>query len=307
MKKALVVYFSQTGQAKNIVDNVLKPLSSEIEITYEELRPVDPFPFPWKGMSFFQAFPESVEGIPCELEPFKFDSNENFDLVILAFQVWYLSPSIPISSFLQTPEAEKVIRGKHVITIQGNRNMWVMSQERIKNKIQNLGGNLVGNIVLHDKNPNLVSVITIVHWMMKGERFGSGLYKKIFPPAGITEADIKNGSEFGETILNHFQNDNLNKLQDKLIELGAVEIKPVLASIEKRGFMMFKIWSKFILKKGSYNSKEREKRLKLFKYYLFTVIYLVSPFASIVFYILHKLQKQKTNRMIEYYSHNKLQ
>ena len=87
---------------------------------------------------------------------------------------------------------------------------------------------------------------------------------------------------------------------------GAVQVNPVLASIEKRGLMMFKIWSKFILNKGDYNSPKRIGRLKLFKYYLFAVIYLVSPVASLIFYLVHKINIRGTQNMIDYYSRNKL-
>ncbi len=268
MKKVLVVYYSQTGQAKEIVDSVINPLKFDFEITFEELKPKEPYPFPWKGMSFFQVFPESVKEIPCELEPFGFDPDENFDLIILAFQVWYLSPSIPISSFLQTQEAKKVLNNKPIITIQGNRNMWIMSQERIKKRIYKIGGNLVGNIVMVDKNPNLISVITIARWMIKGDKHGKGLYGKIFPPAGVSEKDIIKSEKFGNIILDSFKKNDLTELQRWFVEMGAVKINPVLASIEKRGLNIFNIWANLILKKGSYNDKKREGRMKLFKYYL---------------------------------------
>lgn len=306
MKKALVLYYSQTGQALDIIQSISRSMRSGFQFTFEEIKPKTPFPFPWEGMSFYQAFPESVKEIPCELEQFNFDPSEKYDLIILAFQVWYLSPSIPISSFLQSSEAIQLIKNKPVLTVQGVRNMWIMSQERIKKRINDMGGNLVGNIVLVDKNPNLVSVVTIVRWMLKGERHGAGFYGKLFPRAGVTEKDIQSSGKFGKIILDAFNNNDLEGLQDKLIDQGAVKINPVLLSIEKRGFMMFKVWSKFILKKGGYGSKEREGRLKLFKYYLFAVIYLLSPIGSIVIYVIHKLTPMNTKRLIDYYSHNQL-
>jgi hypothetical protein len=306
MKKALVIYYSQSGQVKEIADTILKPLSFNYEIVYEELKPIPSYPFPWKGMSFFQTFPESVQEIPCKLEPFRFNTDDNFDLIILAFQVWYLSPSIPINSFLQSPEAKKVMKHRPVITIQGVRNMWVMSQERIKKRIWEAGGKLVGNIVLKDKNPNLISVITIVRWMTKGEKYGKGFYAKIFPPAGVSEKDIHDSGKYGEIILQSFQDNTIEELQGRLLTERAVQINPVLASIEKRGLMMFKIWSKFILNKGDYNSPERIGRLMLFKYYLFAVIYLVSPVASLIFYLFQKINIRGTRNMIDYYSRNKL-
>src|SRR5512138_3283319 len=105
MKRILIIYYTQTGQLKEIIDSVVAPLKNDCQLFYEELKPVPAFPFPWSGKSFFQAFPESVKEIPCELEPFKNNPDENYDLVILAYQVWYLSPSIPVNSFLQTETA----------------------------------------------------------------------------------------------------------------------------------------------------------------------------------------------------------
>jgi flavodoxin len=298
MKKALVIYYSQTGQAREIAEAVTLPLKAGFEVQFEELQPDPPFPFPWKGISFFQTFPESVQEIPCKLKPFSFDRDENYDLVILAFQTWYLSPSIPMNSFLQSPEAKRLLKNKPVVTIQGCRNMWAMAQERIKLRILEAGGRLVGNIVLVDRHPNLISVITIVRWMTTGKKERS----RWFPAAGVPEKEIRDTSQFGEVILDAFQNDRLNELQDKLLEMGAVCIDPVLISIERRGIMMFRIWSRFILKKGVYGCEARTGRLKLFKYYLFAVIFLISPVVSLLFSIIHRVNPARAKRMICYYS-----
>lgn len=304
-KKALVIYYTQSGQLKQIIDHTCQPLEEDFDLVYEELKPVREYPFPWKGMSFYQAFPESVQEIPCEMQPYSFDPDEDFDLVILAYQTWYLSPSIPISSFLQS-EAARVLKGKPVITLLGCRNMWIMAHERVKKRIAMQGGKHVGNIVLVDKHHNLVSVITIVRWMLKGDRHGNGLYAKIFPKAGVDENDIRESSKFGEVIKQCFDNGRLDEMQDLLLEKGAVQIKPVLLTIESRGYMMFKPWSKFILKKGAAWDPAREGRLKMFRAYLFTVIYLVSPIGSIVVWLIHKIGYRKTQKMVNYYSHNEL-
>jgi hypothetical protein len=136
-KKVLVVYYTQTGQLRDIVSSITAPLAAEDDVTlvFEELKPKPAFPFPWTADQFFQAMPESVKGIPCELEPLAINGEDNFDLVIVAWQPWFLSPSIPIHAFFQLETAKKLISGKPVITIIGSRNMWVMAQKRIKKYI----------------------------------------------------------------------------------------------------------------------------------------------------------------------------
>ena len=300
-KKALVVYYTQSGQLKEIIDAVTGPMEDDFEFTYEQLKPIPEFPFPWTGMSFYQAFPESVQEIPCELAPFSFDPDENFDLIILAYQPWYLSPSIPFTSFLHSDAAAKVLKGKPVITILGCRNMWIMAQESVKKRISGLGGNHIGNIVLVDKHHNLVSVITIVRWMLKGERHGSGLYGKLFPVAGISNKDIEEAAKFGMIIKDTFEHKEFSGLQSKLLDQGAVRIKPVLMTVEQRGFMMFRPWSRFVLKKGGAGDPARIGRLKMFRAYLFTVIYLVSPIGGMIVWMYHKLHYKKTRMVVKKY------
>ncbi len=304
-KKALVVYYTQSGQLKEIVDAVCGPLAEDFDFSYEALKPQPEFPFPWPGMTFYQAFPESVQEIPCRLEPFGFDPDEDFDLVVLAYQPWYLSASIPFTSFLKSAEAARVLKGKPVITILGCRNMWIMAQERVRKRIAALGGNLVGNIVLVDKHHNLVSVITIVKWMLKGDKRGSGMYARIFPEAGVDRKDIEASAKYGLAIRDAFRDGEPEGLQDKLLAKGAVEINPVLMSVEQRGYMMFRPWSKFVLRKGGAGDSAREGRLRMFRAYLFTVIYLVSPIGGAVMWVYHKFTPGRTRRSIAYYSNTK--
>ena len=298
MKKVLIVYYSQTGQLKNIIDSVTEPLKDECQLFFEELKPVPAFPFPWTGMSFFQTFPESVQEIPCPLEPFQNDPDLDYDLIILAYQVWYLSPSIPVNSFLKSETAVKVLKGKPVITILGVRNMWIMAQERVKAMISEAGGQLVGNIVMNDPAGNLTSVITIVRWMTTGEKAPFRWMGKQFPAAGVPEEVIGRGGELGKIIMFYFLCGNYKDLQKGLVEQGAVVVDPVLCRIEKTGKRIFGIWSKLILKKGEYNDISRVGRLKAFKYYLFAVIFLVSPLVAGIHRLIFFLNPRAAKRIV---------
>ncbi|WP_233267327.1 hypothetical protein [Paraglaciecola sp. L3A3] len=53
-------------------------------------------------------------------------------MIILTYQVWFLSPSIPIASFLQSEPAKKLFKDTPVVTIIGCRGMWLMAQEKVK-------------------------------------------------------------------------------------------------------------------------------------------------------------------------------
>ena len=116
MKKILVIYFSQTGQAKQALDATLKPFAenSNYQLDYHLIKPKKAFPYPWSYTQFFDVFPETVQGFPCEIEPLNIDTSINYDLVVIAYQPWFLSVCRPVNSFLLSADAKKLLNGKPV-------------------------------------------------------------------------------------------------------------------------------------------------------------------------------------------------
>lgn len=282
MKNVLVIHYSQSGQLTEILDNLTLPLSSddEINITHYTIEMEKEFPFPWNKSAFFNAFPESFLQIPAAIKaPSNTILEKQYDLIILGYQVWYLSPSIPVNSFLKSTFAKQIFKNTPVITVIGARNMWVKAQEKMKVLLTDVGANLVGNIALVDRNINHVSVVTIVHWMFSGEKTK---YLDIFPKPGVSESEIKNASKFGNVIKQSLKNKNFNNLQDELLKLDAVEIRSFLVEMDKKANKMFKIWSNFIINKKN----SREFWLKVFNIYLWVAIWLISP----IVFILHLLK-----------------
>ena len=282
MKNVLVIHYSQSGQLTEILDNITLPFSADdvINVTHYTIEMEKEFPFPWNKTAFFDAFPESFLQIPA---PIKQPSNtvlENqYDLIILGFQVWYLSPSIPVNSFLKSSYAKQLFKNIPVITVIGARNMWVKAQEKMKILLKELEANLIGNIALVDRNINHISVVTIVHWMFSGEKTK---YLGVFPKPGVSETEIKKASKFGNVIQQALKNNNFNNLQDELLKLDAVEIRPFLVEMDKKANKMFKLWSNFIINK----KKSRVFWLKAFNIYLWVAIWLISP----IVFILHLLK-----------------
>jgi hypothetical protein len=297
MKNVLVVYYSQSGQLESIARNIAKPLldSGEINVIFHEIQLEKPFPFPWNNEAFFDAFPESFLQIPTALKPISPEIlNTKFDLILLNYQVWYLSPSIPINSFLKSQEAKTLLNNTPVITISGSRNMWIMAQEKIKKLLKQNNAQLKGNIALVDRAGNLISVVTIFDWMLSGIK---RKYLGIFPLPGVSDKDVKESSLFGKVILSCLMDNNLDNLQYKLVELDAVRIKPFLITVDRTGNKIFKIWSNFIIKKG----ESRTTWLKFFKMYLFVAIWIISPIVFVFYLIFYPLMMNKIKKEKSYY------
>ncbi len=76
-KKVLAVFYSQSGQLEQIIDQFTRPLT-EAGATVEKLRvyPEQPYPFPWTGKSFFSVMPDCVMQVPGKLQPFSFKDTQ---------------------------------------------------------------------------------------------------------------------------------------------------------------------------------------------------------------------------------------
>lgn len=290
-KKVLAIYYSQSGQLEEILDNFTAPLiAAGVSVEKVHIQPEKPFGFPWTSERFFDAMPESVLGIPVPLAPFEF-KEEDYDLVILAYQPWYLSPSIPTTSILVHPKIRSIIANKPVVTLIGSRNMWLNAQEKVKDYLKEANANLVGNIALFDRNNNSISAITILYWMLTGKK---DRMWGIFPKPGVAEEDIEQVGNHGATVLERLQEGNWEKLQEQLVAAKAAEVKSNLMFIEHRAKRLFAIWANLIIKR-----KNRTLWLKIFKYYLVIALFIVAPIVvtinTIFFkpFLQRKIQKKK--------------
>lgn len=300
MKKILVVYYTQTGQLKRAIDATVAPLKEYAAIDLLEIRPKKPYPYPWSYMEFFDIFPETVHGIPCELEPFSIDPSKEYDLIMIAYQPWFLSICVPINSFMQTEQAKKLLTNKPVITLIACRNMWLGGQEKMKKHLKQLNAKLVGNITYVDRASNLVSLVTVLAFVLKGVK---EKYLGVFPKYGVSDIDLQNNSPiFGKIISQHLQTNNYDQMQQQLVEKGAVVLKPNLMLMEGRGRALFPLYANYISKKGTQGSNERRTRVRIFGIVLPTAILLLSPIITILSRLAPLLFAKKFRKEINYYS-----
>ena len=304
MKKILVIYFTQSGQQKRILQSLIKPLlDSRHEVHFEEIKPIEKYPFPWNAFQFFNSFPETFMQKPLVLETLSAKAFENYDLIILGYQPWFLTPSRPMSSFLQSGEGKKILTGKNVITVLGCRNMWLGAQEKVKRWLKESNAKLVGHIALIDKGGNLTSLVTILRWMLTGKK-GPFWF---FPAAGVAESDIQHAGVFGNILQEAVDSNNFDKLQDRLIKEGAIEIKPNLVLMEKRGQKSFSVWAKFVAAGGNIHSTNRMVRVYIFMYLLPTVIIILTPLLWLLSAIMLTVKRKQLVREIEYFKQTSLQ
>ena len=231
--------------------------------------------------------------VPTELKPFQLKESK-YDLIILGYQAWFLSPSIPVNSILTHPTVKNVLKDTPVVTINGARNIWISAMERIKKILKSSDAKLVGNISLVDKHHNFVSFITIFHWMFKGKKEAFS----IFPKPGVSDEDIAHTSVYGNTVQKYLEAESWDGLQDELIQQKAIEVKYNLMFIESKASKIFAIWANIISKK-----KKKTAWLVAFKYYLLIALFVAAPIILTVDFIFFKpFLSGRIKRQIQQYS-----
>lgn len=126
-------------------------------------------------------------------------------------------------------------------------------------------------------------------------------YLGIFPKPGVSEKDITDATRFSRPILESLQNENFSDLQQKLVQLGAVNIKSFLIVADKRANILFAAWAKLISKKGSFTDKKRLKWVKLFNIYLLIAIWLLMPIVFIIYLLTYPFMLGKYSKFKKYY------
>ncbi len=279
-KRVLALAYSQSGQLTAVLDALLAPLRAcgEVHMHVEVLQPEPAYPFPWPVWRFFDAFPESALMRPQGLQPLNLRGDEDFDLVILPYQVWFLAPSLPVSSFLQTPLAARLLAGKPVVTVIVCRNMWLMAQEKMRGLLARVGARLIDNVVLTDPGSMAATLVTTPLWMLTGRKSGwFGL-----PPAGLSAAQISGAQRFGVALRDALASDAERGSAPLLAGLDAVRADPKLWVSERVATRSFTLWGHLLSAAGRPGAWVRRPLLLLYAMVLLALILTVLPISVLL-------------------------
>ena len=298
MKRVLVLYYSQSGQLKNMVDSVTEPLkaSDEVQVDYRKITPAAKYPYPWPFYPFFDAFPEAIYMNGCEVEPLK-DLADDYDLIILGYTIWFLSPSIPVTGFMQSEQAKKLFNNKPVVTLIACRDMWVMAQEKMKTLLSDVGATLIDNVVLTDQGGSIYAFITTPRWLLTGKKdpfWG-------FPPAGVSDEDLANSSRFGDRLLIALKNDEEKKKESLLKNMGAVTVNGKLVATEKIATRSFMIWGKLIQAAGKPGAFSRKIVITIYALFLAILVLTIVPLNILIRKLIYPWRKEAIEKSVKFY------
>ncbi len=293
MKKILVVEYSQTGQLASVLDAFLAPLqavNSGVVVVREKLQPVPAYPFPWPFWQFLDAFPESVAGESPALAPLSTEATAgDFDLVILGYPVWFLSPAPVLVGFLRSEAGRRLVAGKPVITVTACRNMWLMAQEVLKKELLAADARHCDHVALVDRGSALATFITTPRWMLTGNK--NAFWG--FPAAGVAADDIAGCRRFGLALRAALKNDSEKTGAPLLHGLRACVVDVRLIASEKIGRRSFCIWSRLLRALGQPGAPLRRALLVFYLVFLVSLILTVVPLSMLLKAALRPLLRKK--------------
>jgi hypothetical protein len=287
MKQILVVWYSQSGQLERAARAVAAPLQQAGHaVDFLPLEPQQPYPFPWPFWGFLDVFPEAVYLDPPALKPWR--SAPRYDLVILCWSPWFLSPAPPVTAFLQSAQGRALLRDTPVVTLTASRGMWILAQEQVRELLAQAGARHSDHVALDDPH-KLSSFITTPHWLLTGrpEPF-LGL-----PRAGVPVAEITGAARFGRALAHALAAGTLNGRRPVLTGLGAARVDPALLASEKIGRRSFRVWGKLVRSAGGPGAPTRRPVLAAYVVFLVAMIVTVVPVSLLVRTLLKPLLRAR--------------
>ena len=286
MNKVLVVFYSQSGQLERAARALVAPLQAAGHaVEFLSLQPQIPYPFPWTFWQFLDVFPESVYLDPPALKPWQ--AGSRYDLVLLCWSPWFLSPSPPTTAFLQSAAGRALLKDTPVVTLTANRGMWVLAQQQVQELLAAAGARHCDHIALVDPH-KLSSFITTPRWMLTGRQDPSwGL-----PRAGVTDGDLAGSARFGRALVRALANNALDG-RPALTGLAAASVDPALLASEKIGRRSFRVWGKLVRATGGPGAPMRRPVLVAYVMFLVAMIVTVVPVSLLIRTLLKPLLRAR--------------
>lgn len=199
--KALIIYYSLTKQAERVANAIAGGLRKEsCDVVLKEIELAEPYIFPFKSpLDFFKISLDMWRGEKIEIKPMNIDA-EQFDLVVLGSQTWWLSPSLPISALLSKEESRTYFEGKNVAVFVVCRGAWQRNLSIVLEKLRRLGAHIVDTIALQHQGREPGRFLTLAAYHVFGKEFTPSFLKKLLYPYGLGEGELAQAEQFGRKL-----------------------------------------------------------------------------------------------------------
>jgi hypothetical protein len=289
MARVLVLWYSQTGDVRRMAESFVEPFQDAgIDVDWCEIRPAVAYPSPWRNVhKFFNVMPECVLGLPPAIQTPELALDMQYDLVVLAYQVWFLAPSLPVQAFFRTKQAE-VLRGRKVITISVSRNMWHQGYLKMRSLLARAGANHIDNVAVVHQGAPWATFITTTRTLFTGKR--DRLWG--LPPAGLGDEEPARMQRLGRVAAGQLDALRDPRAGSLLRGHGAVEVNRRYVIPELVASRCFPFWARLIRMFGRLGAPLRHVGIFLFVHFLLLMIVAGIPLTIITLPIVYPFARK---------------
>lgn len=284
-RRSVKVYcYSQTGQLRDVTAAFIAPFQDAgWDVQWVEVIPRQQFPFPWPVARFFGLFPEAADPAgTVDLADLPSTSDAHTDLVIFAFQVWYLAPSLPMRTVLSAHR--QVFAGCDVIGLVACRNMWYSAALEVRRLFDACGARYLGTLAATDTAPTLATIVTTLRWLLAGHQ--EAFWR--FPPAGVGEDEMLRVGGLGHALSHALSAADLcsdgiaRRVRDVLVRSNAAPVEMPIAAADLAARRAFRRWSRLIRLTSRHVPAARPLLLTMFAVWLGLAIVMGLPALAVL-------------------------
>lgn len=173
----LIVYFTLTNQVGRVAEVMAQEFEARgctvtkalIEFTDERwVSKLSEFPMKWPMINLGSILPAQIRHRTGEIRIPPPAQAGDYDLVVIASPTWWFQTSMPIRSYLQSPEATNVMRGKPFACVSVSRRYHSLNLRQQKDLGQANGGRHIDETYFVAAGGQVKSMLTWLGYMKHG-------------------------------------------------------------------------------------------------------------------------------------------
>jgi menaquinone-dependent protoporphyrinogen IX oxidase len=190
--RALVVYFSYTGQSLKVAETIADVLRTrDCDVSLARVEFTDKrwaerfsrFPLRHAYLDVLGMAPAQARGATGEIS-LPDEVRQDYDLVCIGSPTWFFRPSVPIRSFLKSEEAGRLLDGKRFAAYVVCRRYWSINLKSVRKLATKRGGTWVDGTHFTFAGGQVRSLLSLLSYFGKGENRERYLGIKI-PPSNL--------------------------------------------------------------------------------------------------------------------------
>lgn len=205
-RKALIVYFSMSGNGARAIQRVKAGLAAEGYQVTERLIEVEPrehalFRFPFElPLAFWRITIRAILRIPVKIQPLALPANHDHDLIVVESQTWLVGMSAPVEAVFQDPANRAAFAGRDVAVVNVCRGLWRRPQAMLVRWVQACGGRVVGARALANPGREPIRLWSLFAFFAEGREGRPQVLRRILTPQYLSEGALDELERFGRAL-----------------------------------------------------------------------------------------------------------